>query len=659
MKTQKNKLSDGILDIGRFGKTFVESTKKDRHIYSAEEENTCLQMKQKIWKNTLLTNIYAKGNSEDFPKMPIQQKSATHKNSTAKKNTYKTNTLEIIHRYTLSIKPLPQTSILREDKNNYFSNKDKEKALSLGLISHELRTPLNSILVLSEQLCKNPENNLNEQQILYASAIKDSGHALLKILSEYIALSRINSNSPVDNNLNENHSTTLSAQHFSNLISVDSIKSAAHDVLASENQQIADTKTEERNEKDDKNTVDSKAQPHTPISYNNKLNKGCIIIFDTEINARKEICTKATNEGYSTLIAQEIDTLFDALHLSNIVAVFIQVKTAESLGWKAAAQIKNDFHFRHISIHISAPIQLHKSAINRGAIVFSDDPNGKKEIEQHFISISKMQNSKRKHLLLIDVRKDQMENLEKKFNIEGIVINAAKNIEHVHHLLNMPHDAILLIDHEAQEWGLEIRHHIEDKHPHTALLLHSTSIEKTDHTKQILHTTKQTYLEKRFSNDQLIDETLLLLKFNHTHLSKEKKRLLENIRMKNDMLSGKTILIVDDDVRNVFAINTVLERFNINVISADSGLAALNILRENKNIDMLLIDMLMPEMNGYETIQKLRHQNIKSNLPIIALTAMSMDGDKKKCLDAGANDYISKPIKMDLLLWKMRNFFLQ
>jgi CheY-like chemotaxis protein len=160
------------------------------------------------------------------------------------------------------------------------------------------------------------------------------------------------------------------------------------------------------------------------------------------------------------------------------------------------------------------------------------------------------------------------------------------------------------------------------------------------------------------SLEHLLEETVLHLHINHKDLPKDKKRIIENIRMKEDILTGKNILVVDDDVRNLFALTTVFERYNINVITAESGKEAIQIIRDdNPKIDMVLMDIMMPEMDGYETTQKIRREHKNSTLPIIAVTAKAMKGDRQKCIEAGASDYITKPLKIDQLLSLMRVWF--
>jgi CheY-like chemotaxis protein len=130
--------------------------------------------------------------------------------------------------------------------------------------------------------------------------------------------------------------------------------------------------------------------------------------------------------------------------------------------------------------------------------------------------------------------------------------------------------------------------------------------------------------------------------------------MIDGIRPNNDVLDGKKVLVVDDDVRNLFALTAVFERSNIEVITAESGREALEILNNDKRIDIVLMDIMMPEMDGYETIQIIRKEPRNKLLPIIAVTAKAMIGDRQKCISSGASDYITKPVKTDQLLSLMR-----
>jgi CheY-like chemotaxis protein len=156
------------------------------------------------------------------------------------------------------------------------------------------------------------------------------------------------------------------------------------------------------------------------------------------------------------------------------------------------------------------------------------------------------------------------------------------------------------------------------------------------------------------SLDVLLEETIMLLHINYKELLPAKRKLIEDLRSKKDVLTNKKVLVVDDDVRNLFALTTAFEKYNICSITAESGQEAMNILDEDEDIDMVLMDIMMPEMDGYETTQKIRREHKNTALPIIAVTAKAMKGDREKCIEAGASDYITKPVKIDQLLSLMR-----
>jgi CheY-like chemotaxis protein len=201
------------------------------------------------------------------------------------------------------------------------------------------------------------------------------------------------------------------------------------------------------------------------------------------------------------------------------------------------------------------------------------------------------------------------------------------------------------------------------------LVTEISTLRKTQMTPVLIYSAKdfspkEKTLLKQYSNrillkdvnslDLLLEEAILMLHIDHKDLLPAKRKLIENLRAKNDVLAQKRVLVVDDDVRNLFALTTAFERYNIRTITAESGQEAMNILEENGDIDIVLMDIMMPQMDGYETIQKIRREHKNNVLPIIAVTAKAMKGDREKCIEAGASDYITKPVKIDQLLSLMR-----
>jgi CheY-like chemotaxis protein len=156
------------------------------------------------------------------------------------------------------------------------------------------------------------------------------------------------------------------------------------------------------------------------------------------------------------------------------------------------------------------------------------------------------------------------------------------------------------------------------------------------------------------SPERLLDETALFLHRVEARLPEQKRRMLERLHNTDAVFAGKKIMVVDDDVRNIFSLTSVLEEHGMNVVFAENGKAALEKLDSTEGIDLVLMDVMMPEMDGYETTRAIREKPKFRALPIIALTAKAMKGDREKCIAAGASDYITKPVDTEQLLSLMR-----
>jgi CheY-like chemotaxis protein len=156
------------------------------------------------------------------------------------------------------------------------------------------------------------------------------------------------------------------------------------------------------------------------------------------------------------------------------------------------------------------------------------------------------------------------------------------------------------------------------------------------------------------SPERLLDNVVLYAHVKHAALSDATRKVIDATRSSRTILAEKTVLVVDDDVRNIFALGTVLEPQNMKVLAAENGRQAIDILQRERDVDAVLMDIMMPEMDGYDTMRAIRRIGRLRALPIIALTAKAMKGDREKCLEAGASDYVSKPVDTEQLLGVLR-----
>jgi CheY-like chemotaxis protein len=172
-----------------------------------------------------------------------------------------------------------------------------------------------------------------------------------------------------------------------------------------------------------------------------------------------------------------------------------------------------------------------------------------------------------------------------------------------------------------------------------------------------LHTVARSIVVKGVeSPERLLDETALFLHRVVTDLPPEKQRMLERLTSSDEDLVGRTVLLVDDDARNIFALSSVLERRGMRVLTATTGNEAIKLIESNPDIAIVLMDIMMPEMDGYQTMEEIRKNARFRRLPIVALTAKAMKGDREKCLDAGASDYLAKPVNTEQLLSALRSW---
>jgi CheY-like chemotaxis protein len=171
---------------------------------------------------------------------------------------------------------------------------------------------------------------------------------------------------------------------------------------------------------------------------------------------------------------------------------------------------------------------------------------------------------------------------------------------------------------------------------------------------QLRYAAKSIVMKDVESPERLLDETALFLHRVIADLPEEKQAMLERIHGSNEVLRGRKVLVVDDDARNIFALASLLENREMEVMTATSGRMALEIAARTPDLNIVLMDIMMPDMDGYETIRNIRQDPRFSTLPILALTAKAMAGDREKCLEAGASDYISKPVNTEQLLALMR-----
>jgi signal transduction histidine kinase/DNA-binding response OmpR family regulator/HAMP domain-containing protein len=383
-----------------------------------------------------------------------------------------------------------------------------------------------------------------------------------------------------------------------------------------------------------------------------------VLVIEDDIRFGKIMIEKAHEMDLKIVIATHFAEVFDLVNNYSPIAVTLDVKLPDASGWRILDLFKNDINFRHIPVHLISGEENRLLAMHRGAKSFHLKPLKTEALSTLFADIVRYNEIKQKKLLVIEDNEMDSSQVAKILDNGDIIhIEIANTGSEGLELIRKNNYDCIIVDYMLPDiGGLEVVTEISNiRKPYiTPVLIYSAKDFSPKEKTLLKQYSNKILLKDVTSLDLLLEEAVLLLHIDHKNLLPEKRKLIENLRSKNDILTHKKVLVVDDDVRNLFALTTAFERYNIHSITAESGQEAMNILDETHDVDIVLMDIMMPEMDGYETTQKIRREHKNTSLPIIAVTAKAMKGDREKCIEAGASDYITKPVKIDQLLSLMR-----
>ena len=384
-----------------------------------------------------------------------------------------------------------------------------------------------------------------------------------------------------------------------------------------------------------------------------------VLIVEDDLRFAKILIEKAHAEGLKAVVAVSYLEVFDFINQISPVAITLDVQLPDTSGWRVLDLLRNDLSYRHIPIYLISGEENRLLALRRGARSFLLKPVEVDALNNLFEDIITFTNKQVKNVLVVEDNDIESSQIAKMINDETVNVVIAATGQRALHLLKSKDFDCIILDYTLPDIsGTDLLNKVSDvKKKLTPVLVYSAKDFSKTEMNQLNRLSNQVILKGVNSLEHLLEETILQLHVNHNQLAPEKKKVIENIRRKEDILTDKYVLVVDDDVRNLFALTTVFERYKINVLTAESGKEAIELLIDHPHIDMVLMDIMMPEMDGYETTQKIRHEHKNNLLPIIAVTAKAMKGDRQKCIKAGASDYITKPLIIDQLLSLMRVWF--
>jgi CheY-like chemotaxis protein len=326
-------------------------------------------------------------------------------------------------------------------------------------------------------------------------------------------------------------------------------------------------------------------------------------------------------------------------------------------GWEILDRLKHHPDTRHIPVHIVSGDQNKQQGLRAGAYAYLEKPVSKEALDDAFSRLLQFIDERVKRLLVVEDDDTQRQAIVELIAAEDVEITAVGSAQEAIDTLREQRFDCMVIDLGLRDMsGFELLETVKaDPAMQQMPVIVYTGKELTQAEDTQLRKYAETIIVKDVkSPERLLDETALFLHRVEAKLPEQKRRMLEQLHNADSVFAGKKILVVDDDVRNIFSLTSVLEDHGMNVRFAENGRDAIAELEKDSEVDLVLMDVMMPEMDGYETTTAIRKNPQFRALPIIALTAKAMKGDREKCIAAGASDYITKPVDTEQLLSLMR-----
>ncbi|HKF97958.1 MAG TPA: response regulator, partial [Steroidobacteraceae bacterium] len=382
-----------------------------------------------------------------------------------------------------------------------------------------------------------------------------------------------------------------------------------------------------------------------------------LLVVEDDPHYARILLDLARARGFKVVLAR---TGTDALALVRKhlpTAVSLDVFLPDMLGWTVLNQLKRNAETRHIPVQILTIEDERQYGLERGAFSFitkSVTTEGLEEALERLKSFTA--NHVRRLLVVEDDPAEQLSVRELLGHTDVEIVAAGTGAEALAVMREGSFDCVVLDLRLPDMSGFELLAQVQaDDDLRRTPIVVFTGRELSDQEEiELRKNAKSIVLKGVRSPERLLDETALFLHRVIADLPPSKQQMIETLHESDEPLSGRKVLVVDDDIRNIFALNSLLERHNMEVITATNGQEAISLVESTDDLSLVLMDVMMPEMDGYETMRRIRSNHKFRLLPIIALTAKAMKGDREKCLEAGASDYVAKPVNTDQLLSLVR-----
>jgi HAMP domain-containing protein/CheY-like chemotaxis protein/GAF domain-containing protein len=383
-----------------------------------------------------------------------------------------------------------------------------------------------------------------------------------------------------------------------------------------------------------------------------------VLVVEEDPDLARTALEVARERGFKGIVAVRGDSGLALAHEFKPDAIILDMTLPVMDGWTVLDHLKRHPETRHIPVHIVSAGDGRQNALKAGAVAFVEKPISKEGLEDTFGEIRSFIDRGLKRLLVVEDDESQRQAVvDLVGGDEDVEVTAVGSGEAALEALDLERFDCMVLDLKLPDMGgfaLLEKLRADERHSSIPVIVY-TGKELTRGEETKLRKFAESIVVKDASSpERLLDETSLFLHRVERKLPKEKRRILEQLHSADEVLKQRKILIVDDDVRNVFALTSVLESHGMDVLYAENGKDGIELLRSHPEVDLVLMDIMMPGMDGYETMRAIRSEDSFKQLPIISLTAKAMKGDREKSIASGASDYITKPVDTDQLLSLMR-----
>ncbi len=383
----------------------------------------------------------------------------------------------------------------------------------------------------------------------------------------------------------------------------------------------------------------------------------CILVIEDEPKFARILFDLAHELGYQCLVAHGADEGFDLASRLSPDAILLDMRLPDHSGLTVLQRLKEQAATRHIPVHVISVEDRVEAAMHMGAIGYAVKPTTREELKDVFARLEAKLTQKVKRVLLVEDDDLQRDSITRLIGDEDIEITAVGLAQQALDLLRDNVYDCMIIDLKLPDMlgnDLLKRMSSEEICSFPPVIVYTGRNLTRDEEAELRKYSRSIIIKGARSPERLLDEVTLFLHKVESRLSHERQRMLQTARSRDKVFEGRKVLLVDDDVRNIFALTSALEAKGAIVVIGRNGYEAIERLNEVEDIDLVLMDVMMPEMDGFEATTLIRKDPRWQKLPIIAVTAKAMKDDQERCLAAGSNDYLAKPIDLDRLFSLIR-----